>query len=89
MKKIAFCISGQIRSFDALKLLNEEINRIKDNFEIRVFLSTWKRKGLKKAGAINQPNLTRIFDENLFSYLPDLWKRKKIPQDFGRTFQKI
>ncbi len=88
MKKIAFCISGQIRSFDALKLLNEEINRIKHNFEIRVFLSTWKRKGLKKAGALNPAHLMRIFDEKLYPYLPDSWINERDPSKFWSYFPK-
>ncbi len=84
MKKIAFCISGQIRSFDALKLLNEEIIRIKDNFnfEIKVFLSTWKQKGLKKDGGLHPAHVMRIYDEKLCPYLPESWINEKDPTKF-------
>ena len=88
MKKIAFCISGQIRSFDALKLLNEEINRIKENFETKVFLSTWTKKGIKTAGAFGPNQQNRIFDEELFPYLPDLWINENNYSRFWSYFPK-
>ena len=88
MKKIAFCISGQIRSYDALKLLNKEINRIKDNFEARVFLSTWKKKGTKTSGAFGPHPKRRIFDGQLYPYLPDLWLNEKDHSKFWAYFPK-
>ena len=73
-KSIAFCISGQIRSFEALKNINKEINKIRNDFYINIFISTWDKKGILEGNHWRKEGkLKRIFEEELVPYLPEIW----------------
>ena len=78
-KSIAFCISGQIRSFEALKNINKEINKIRNYFYIKIFISTWNKKGIVDSNHWRRKGkLKRIFEEKLVPYLPEIWLNENV-----------
>ncbi|WP_282146556.1 hypothetical protein [Alteromonas stellipolaris] len=90
-KKVAVCISGQMRNY---KFACNKLIEALSEYDVQFFISTWKNIGRKNTGALNFPQLSRMSSPQIARLLlqntsEEEDMRLKFPNFFGEIEKQI